>query len=178
MLSEIISSSEDLTPERYQQIYAMVTRNVSRNYDHLSPRFFPNQNMQAKIRLRDKSISMLALPEPYIQVLLDQHFLPDVPMAPKVNKSSASSQHQYVLANKSLIRIGYEFSITASLGPSSIFMSYRNMSKHWRFDIPLFYALEILNRIHDRINHIDASRLPQSDAGDTDRMNMGRRENE
>lgn len=154
LLHHILHSQAELTPARYRSILENTTRNISTRYAHLSPRFYPNHCMQAKIQLRNPAISMLNHPEPFIQVLLDQHFLPHMPsLSPDIH-SIHHRGHQYRLTNNALEKIGYQFVLTAYLGPRFISLSFKNTSRHWRLDIPLFYALEVINRLDDRLNQI------------------------
>lgn len=168
LLREITSSPERLTPERYQEIITLTTQEITQRYAHLTPRFHPNNNMQAKIHLRNRTTSMLERPEPFIQVLLNHRFLPDALSHRDVTENRPLSNHQYILLNSDLKMIGYEFMLQATLGPSFIFIVFRNLSAHWRLDIPLYYALEILNRIDDRLNQIDLRHYgPNRGSGDT-----------
>ena len=155
LLHEIVCHSNHMTSERYQQILALTMAEISQRYAHMSPRFFPNHTMQAKIQLHNRTVSMLKRPEPYIQTLLDQRFLPESIVIREVKEQTPLSSHQYLLVNTDLTAIGYEFMLQATLGQSFIAVAFRNLSKHWRLDIPLFYALEILNRVEERINRID-----------------------
>lgn len=143
----------------HREILAYVEKEIQQNYAHLSPLFYPDNCFQAKIRVPSGSkVVLLNNPKPYIEILEDSGFTPH--RFEHVNESCDHNKDgtQYTLINREIEKIGYRFVLKATLGTNFISVWFRNESQDWRLDLPVFYALEIINRLQDRVNQADVTR--------------------
>ncbi|MEE8059997.1 MAG: hypothetical protein V3T17_19525, partial [Pseudomonadales bacterium] len=145
----------------HQEILELIKRESRYKYPHLNPCFYPDHCMQAKINIKTAGHSLLhPTPDIYINILKSENFFPEFFKHRLPQCDSSKDCHKYVLINKEMEKIGYKFVMKATFGPSFISIWFRNESENERIDLPVFYALEILNKISDKINHIDENMLP------------------
>lgn len=156
------TSSHSETLELYQseqpgisreQMLGLIERESQTKYPHLHVRFYPNRCMQAKVAIKG---AHLLLSDDTPQVLIDilsserfvlEHFTHRLPHC-----NGGKDKKQYVLQNRELKTIGYQFVMKATFGPSFISFWFRNESNSERIDLPVFYALEILNKISHKVD--------------------------
>ena len=137
-------------------------------YEHLHPRFYPDSIcMQAKISISVlPGQSLLIDPGLYADVLQHENFQAEYFKHRLPNKSGVKDSQQFVLNNEAISSIGHRFVLKATFGPSFISFWFRNESTDDRLDIPLCYALEIINKLHDRLNRVSTQRHLSEITGD------------
>ena len=132
---------------------------IRNNYAHLNVAFLPDVYMQAKIRLAAPRASLLNQPSnTLVDILQSEGFQPD-------DQGAEGGSRQYVLNQRYREKDGCRFVLKAAFGPSFISFWFRNESPETRLDLPLIYALEILNRIYHRVG--DAEQRDQLHRPDT-----------
>lgn len=125
-------------------------------YPHLHLRFYPDSIcMQAKIDINVKpGESLLLDPGLYSEILQAENFIVDNFEHRLPSNHGKKDGRQYVLVNEKIAKIGHKFVLKATFGPRFISLWFRNESSCDRLEIPLCYALEILNKLHDRLNRV------------------------
>ena len=142
-----IYQSNDRTLTR-QQIIDIIERESREKYPHLHVRFHPDRCMQAKIHIDKVKASLLSqTPQALIDILRSENFVPEEFKHHLPQCDSTRDNPQFVLVNTELKKIGYRFVMKATFGPSFISFWFRNESDAARLDLPIFYALEILNKL-------------------------------
>lgn len=159
LLESIYASETDDHSVSREQILLYIEREMLEKYPHLSPQFYPSNCMQAKICLKNNiGESLKDNPEQYADILTSEKFIPHR-LKHRLSSCDEHDDHlQYILINKELEKIGFKFVLKATFGRNFISMWFRNESSHWRLDLPLFYALEIINKIAERAKSIETQR--------------------
>lgn len=135
------------------EVLTLIESESRAKYAHLSPKFYPDHWMQAKISINDAGSSLLHnTPKKYIDILRSEKFTPESFAHFNENSPNEKDGQQYVLENLELKSIGVTFVMKATFGPNFISVWFRNDSTNPRMDLPIFYGLEILNRIHHKID--------------------------
>ncbi|MFT3930267.1 MAG: hypothetical protein QM709_08225 [Spongiibacteraceae bacterium] len=156
-----IYSAPDSLPTRESLLHIIEHESQSK-YPHLHVRFHPNRYMQAKINVDTKTgLLQKGASRKLAEILKSEKFFLEEFSHHLPQCDSKLDAPQYVLINKELERIGYQFVMKASIGSSFISFWFRNESDSPRMDLPVFYALEILNKLHDKIQ--GANLLRQTD---------------
>lgn len=133
------------------ELLAMIERETRSKYPHLSPRFYPDHCMQAKVTIPATEGSLLNnAPEDYIEILRSENFFAETFSHHLSHCDGRRDGQQYVLVNTELAKIGYQFVMKVTFGPNFLSVWFRNESRNERIDLPVFYALEILNKIHHK----------------------------
>lgn len=148
-------NSPPLSSYQRQHIERLKTE-MTRKYRHLHPRFFTDSIcMQAKIDINvNPGQSLLIDPGLYADILQTENFIAEHFEHRLPNRSGRKDGQQYVLTNEEIAHIGHKFVLKATFGPSFISLWFRNESTCDRLETPLCYALEIMNKLHDRINRV------------------------
>lgn len=158
-----IYSDPDSLPTR-ENLLRIIEHESQHKYPHLHVRFHPDRYMQAKINVDTKAgLLQKGASRKLAEILKSEKFFLEEFSHHLPQCDSKLDAPQYVLINKELERIGYQFVMKASIGPGFISFWFRNESDSPRLDLPVFYALEILNKLHDKIQHINFSY--RSDSG-------------
>lgn len=133
-----------------------VKDDLSKKYRHLNPTFYNDSIcMQAKININiPRGTSLLKDPGLYADVLQTEHFIPEQFKHQRPRFSGQRDGQQYVLTNDTLKSIGHQFVLKATFGPSFISIWFRSESSAADIELPLCYAFEIMNKLHDRVNRI------------------------
>lgn len=129
------------------------------NYAHLHPSFYPNSIcMQAKISISvNPGESLLKDPGIFADILKTENFVEE-PIS-SIKASVRQQAKQYILVNDEIADIGHRFVLKAIFGPSFVSLWFRNESSCDRLEVPLCYALEIMNKLHDRLNRVSTKQL-------------------
>lgn len=146
-----IYQSEDSSLSR-QDYIELIERETRDKYPHLHVSFYPDWCMQAKITVKCPPGSLLTETPPIlIDLLKNANFHAETFTHHLSQTNSSQDKTQYVLTNTELKKIGYQFVMKAIFGPAFISFWFRNDSFAPRLDLPVFYALEILNQLNDQI---------------------------
>lgn len=131
------------------------------NYAHLNPRFYPNSIcMQAKIPIRiNPSESLLKDPGIFADILKTENFVEEGISCVKTGFRQQAKQ--YVLVNEEIAHIGHRFVLKAIFGPTFLSLWFRNESSCDRLEVPLCYAFEIMNKLHDRLNRVSTKQFTE-----------------
>lgn len=143
--------SADSTLSR-KEILSLIDTEMAQKYSHLYPHFIPDYCLQAKIRVANQGVSLIKhTPPALLRILESQRFVPDSFEHYRSDSPGLADSQQYVLDNKEIERIGFRFVMKATIGPSFISFWFRNTSDAQRFDVPVLYALEIINTLSMQI---------------------------
>lgn len=139
-----------------QELLRLIETEASVKYPHLHVRFFPHRCMQARIRINSKRSCLMADPPAVLLRLLESmRFYPEHFEHYRKQQPAARDAQQFVLENKEIEKIGYRFVMKATIGPSFLSFWFRNESDSERIDLPVFYALEILNKLAQHIREAE-----------------------
>lgn len=135
-----------------QEIIDLIQRETREKYPHLRVTFYPDWCMQAKISVKCPPGSLLHdTPPILIDILKSANFYPEKFNHYLPTGDDSTDRMQYVLKNTELKKIGYQFVMKAIFGPAFLSFWFRNESFAPRLDLPVFYALEIINRLSHKI---------------------------
>ncbi len=148
--------------QSHDDLLEIISRETRQKYPHLNVRFYPDNYMQAMIRIKATKQSLLKKsPLDFINVLHAENFYPEQLNHQSLHdgepKEEQRDAFQYVMKNNELEKIGYRFVMKASFGPTFISFLFKNISDNSRLDLPVFYALEILNKLHQTLNEASNS---------------------
>lgn len=130
------------------ELLHVIQEEAALKYPHLHVRFFPHRCLQAKIRIKTRRSCLMADPPAVLlRILESMRFRPEQFEHYRKQQPAVRDAQQFVLENKEIEKIGYRFVMKATIGPSFISFWFRNQSDAERLDLPVFYALEILNKL-------------------------------
>lgn len=138
-----------------QSMIDTIHHSLQYHYPHLQAQFIPDFCMQVKLSLpRVKQSLLKTTPQAVINILREQG------IQPEHASHQATPSHltnQFLLGRTHPAQNAGAFVLKAALGPNFISFWFRNQSGADNLDKPLLAALEIIDRISQRISELQHS---------------------
>lgn len=125
---------------------------IQHRYSHLNAHFYPDYCMQVKIQLSPGYNALRrGSPDALLDILRSESFFADEDSGSQSHRDTHSSTRQYTLNNREATHAGCNFILKAALGPTFISFWFRNTSTAGDIDTPVLRALNILDRINEKM---------------------------
>ncbi|WP_339668047.1 hypothetical protein [Dasania marina] len=145
---------QGLKQTEYDQHFASLIQPFIKAYAHLNPLFFADTScLHTRIDIDiPKGKSLLHSPGLYADVLQTEHFIPV-----SLGKDGFGQQQQYVFSNPQLPGTDRSFELSATFGTRFIALQLKSEADTNNMQPLLRYALEIIDKLHERINRVTTS---------------------